>query len=303
MKHPVGSYKDFKNYIWQSYSPMKSELMSEAHGFREGVHWAMRHTPRFFHTLKTLEKYCPNPKKIVDIGAFPGSFSRICQHYYGSDVAVSACGFPNDGDFPEQLAEKNIEFKNCNIDPDIISQTEIKPGLPYEDASVDLLLGLEVVEHLYSVKTFFEECARILKPGGSLLITTDNIKSRTGLLRLVKDNSTNLDAVLSETSIWSSSEDQWRGHVRFFAANQLVEVGQLVGFEHVDSSAFEHFDDPETYAIRDNSPLAPIRSLLRGNGSRPPIRIRETLNAVRYLGLRSLGSDYGNRIQVLLRKP
>jgi SAM-dependent methyltransferase len=47
--------------------------------------------------------------------------------------------------------------------------------LPYDDASFDIVLLVEVIEHLENHRTAVSELARILKPGGILILTTPNI--------------------------------------------------------------------------------------------------------------------------------
>lgn len=43
-----------------------------------------------------------------------------------------------------------------------------------EDASLDLLVAKEVIEHLTDYRPFLRECARVVKPGGRLYLTTPN---------------------------------------------------------------------------------------------------------------------------------
>jgi 2-polyprenyl-3-methyl-5-hydroxy-6-metoxy-1,4-benzoquinol methylase len=44
--------------------------------------------------------------------------------------------------------------------------------LPFSDGSFDIILALELVEHISSVSAFAQEVARVLKPGGLCLIST-----------------------------------------------------------------------------------------------------------------------------------
>ena len=46
---------------------------------------------------------------------------------------------------------------------------------PFKDASFDYVLSCEGIEHLENQAGFIRECARVLKPGGSLLLTTPNV--------------------------------------------------------------------------------------------------------------------------------
>ena len=57
-------------------------------------------------------------------------------------------------------------------------RTEIKVGsassIPIEDASVDIVLAMESISHIIGVDRFFGEAARILRPGGALIVADSN---------------------------------------------------------------------------------------------------------------------------------
>ncbi|KKC01257.1 methyltransferase domain-containing protein [Mycolicibacter arupensis] len=46
--------------------------------------------------------------------------------------------------------------------------------LPLPDASVDVVVNFQVIEHLWDQAQFIAECARVLRPGGLLMISTPN---------------------------------------------------------------------------------------------------------------------------------
>ncbi|RMI35422.1 class I SAM-dependent methyltransferase [Nocardia stercoris] len=46
--------------------------------------------------------------------------------------------------------------------------------LPLPDASVDVVVNFQVIEHLWDQAQFLRECLRVLRPGGELLISTPN---------------------------------------------------------------------------------------------------------------------------------
>lgn len=46
--------------------------------------------------------------------------------------------------------------------------------LPLPDASVDVVVNFQVIEHLWDQGQFVAECLRVLRPGGVLLISTPN---------------------------------------------------------------------------------------------------------------------------------
>ena len=58
--------------------------------------------------------------------------------------------------------------------PRVVTARANLAALPLGRASVDVLVSLQVVEHLWDLRGFLRDCAAVLCPGGLLVVTTPN---------------------------------------------------------------------------------------------------------------------------------
>ncbi|MBL7795921.1 MAG: methyltransferase domain-containing protein [Saprospiraceae bacterium] len=100
----------------------------------------------------------------VDVGAGAGNFTRILagrfEHVHALDAFRPA-------DLPANA---------------VFHETDLNGIWPLTDNTADLLVALEVVEHLENPRHFFREITRILRPGGCGFVSTPNNHSLSSLL-------------------------------------------------------------------------------------------------------------------------
>lgn len=114
-----------------------------------------------------LKKSEPKEQNILDLGAGHGAFS---QKLFNLGYNVSACDlFPEIFEFTEITCQK----------------ADITKTLPYPDNTFDIIIAIEVIEHISDHEMFFSEASRILKPDGKLYVTTPNILSLKSRVRFL----------------------------------------------------------------------------------------------------------------------
>jgi SAM-dependent methyltransferase len=101
--------------------------------------------------------------RILDAGAGEGYFSRLMQRAGYTDV--TAC------DFLEEIWKcPDIPFVKANLND----------AIPLGDASFECIVSIEVIEHVENHSRFIAELVRLLKPGGTLIISTPNTVTISG---------------------------------------------------------------------------------------------------------------------------
>jgi SAM-dependent methyltransferase len=67
-----------------------------------------------------------------------------------------------------RYAAHNVEFVEANL-----------VALPFEDESFDVVCAFETIEHLEDQPAFLRECARVLRPAGTLFVSTPRVERTT----------------------------------------------------------------------------------------------------------------------------
>jgi ubiquinone/menaquinone biosynthesis C-methylase UbiE len=110
---------------------------------------------------------------------------RSIGHLQGARMLDVGCG---DGTFTIPLGEKfrevyGIDIQEFNIEAfrrKLASDSKHKPliqsatSMDFPDAYFDSIISIETFEHIDDPAKAAEECRRVLKPGGELLITVPN---------------------------------------------------------------------------------------------------------------------------------
>ncbi len=150
----------------------------------------------------------PRDASLLDIGGATGNLGYSLRDLFTSRYVIDiaeACGTP---------AEiKGNSFICGNVDD----------GIPFGSSQVfDVVVMLDVIEHVLDPQGLAVECFRVMKPGGYLLVNTPNIQFWRHLESLV------VDGVFPHTS--GDREVYHGGHVAFFNMHDMQSIFGTAGF-------------------------------------------------------------------------
>ena len=119
----------------------------------------VQRTPRYSWVRNQLATL-PSSARILDAGCGEGAMLWIAQQLghipFGCD-----------------LAEGAVQSASRLVGEDVVRTGTIHELL-YEPSSFDFVIALEILEHVPSPRQFVQELAKLLKPTGTLLLTTPN---------------------------------------------------------------------------------------------------------------------------------
>lgn len=147
-------------------------------------------------------------KQLLDIGAVPLPFDL----------------------FPEYFTLENI---TC-------TRADISKGIPLADASADMLICQEGLEHFSDQLQALKEFNRVLVKDGTLLITTPNYSNLQSRLSYLLGETERLNRLMPPNeldSIWLTkpelSKEIYLGHVFLIGVQKLRLLAKLAGFKIV----------------------------------------------------------------------
>ena len=104
-------------------------------------------------------------------------------------------------------------------------QADLNQQLPLEKESFDVIIAIEVIEHLENPRAMMRELYRLLRPGGQLIISTPNNESFRSLLSLI-----------------------YRGHfVSFLERDYPAHITALTAMDLTRIMDENNFSNPEFY--------------------------------------------------------
>jgi ubiquinone/menaquinone biosynthesis C-methylase UbiE len=182
--------------------------------------------------------------------------SRLLSHAL-RDVAAPACVLDvgcGDGMAAGIAAQHNPGHHMIGLDWSVgslhqalrLGLTAVQAGIdsvPVASGAVDVVIMSELIEHLVDTDAALEEVLRVLKPGGSLLLSTPNLAAwyNRGLVAL------GVQPIFSEVSLRGVYGRPGRvvaGHLHLFTRRALVQFLAARGFGSVRVTGARYHDVP-----------------------------------------------------------
>ena len=157
----------------------------------------------------------------LDVGSGNGELiDRVLRAF---PVKARACDYRGDLLAVEGVT---VEVANLNTDP-----------LPYPDASFDLVTCTEVIEHLEHYRAALREMARVLRPGGVLVVSTPNVLNVRSRLRYLLFGFFNMFGPLR---LEDERHHSTHGHINPVAYFYLAHALSGAGFAEISVSVDKH---------------------------------------------------------------
>ncbi|HYA34737.1 MAG TPA: methyltransferase domain-containing protein [Candidatus Binataceae bacterium] len=178
------------------------------------------------------------PGRLLDIPAGGGIQSRALAAM-GYDV-VSADLFPG-------------ESSGATIS---VVRADANQAFPFRASSFDYVLSREGIEHLENQTGFLRECARVLKPGGTIVITTPNLMHLSARVSMFLTAQRNMRRGLInevQTLRGRTGPYLYHGHAFMLDYFRMRYMMRVEGFESIN--VFTDHYSPTSIAL---VPIVPI---------------------------------------------
>jgi len=150
--------------------------------------------------------------RVLDVGCGGGALSVLIKEnfteVYGVDILEDACSIAAQKGVISQVVDLNAE------------------AMPYNENFFDVVVCLDIIEHVLDPLRLLADCQRVLKYGGQFLLSTPNIRYFRHVINLIVHG--RFPHTSGDTDIvWGG------GHLYHFCCTDTVHLLKRAGFKRI----------------------------------------------------------------------
>lgn len=223
--------KDFLHFLEKNLPLKKPDLILHGGKNLKSQSFTLHIHKRLRFYMMMIKKYCSDPRRVLDVGSYPGSIARSVKLMYPNTLVV-ASGVNFGNEFCEMMKSEQIEVIEWDMDlplPSVIPSGKY-PFVLLEQfkESFCLVTAGEVIHHVFNVLHMFKEINKVLKPGGYFMCDELCGSYIMNGIRLLGGKPMK---PIQMSAMYRKIKSEWGGHVRFFTAQDLLKMFSDTGFK------------------------------------------------------------------------
>jgi methionine biosynthesis protein MetW len=197
-----------------------TEIGSKQDFYSKGYYKGFTPEPRFAKVANIFLKL--KGANFLDIGCGDGDITLFLKEKMN---AINCYGIEISQEAAFEAKKKGVEAYNMDID---------KSDLPFKDNFFDVIYCGEIIEHVFDTDHLLEEAFRVLKLGGTCILTTPNLAGWSSRFALLFGYQPYPMAASPKHEsagklLIKGDQGQW-GHIRVLTLGALKEIVTLHGF-------------------------------------------------------------------------
>jgi SAM-dependent methyltransferase len=180
--------------------------------------YCQEHRTRFAADLRIIETHVAPRARVLEYGAIPLVMTAALAALEYDVTAVDL----EPGRFSGAIRSLGLHVVRCDVETEAV---------PFASARFDVVLFNELFEHLRINPVFtLTEALRVLRPGGSLLLSTPNLRSFRGIRNLLFHDQGHAVSAGVYQQYEKLETIGHMGHVREYTTREVADFLTRVGF-------------------------------------------------------------------------